>query len=109
MPTPGMVEARAREIALINGRSSDQVMESDRDEARRDLTGAAVVDSGTDLQAEREAAQWEPATGSGGEQAPTVPAHDEQTDAEKLVEEGIAEAEHEQMVQGTKQSMKRAL
>jgi hypothetical protein len=104
--TPQMVEVRAREIALINGRSRDQVTDSDRDEARRELTGAEAIDPQAEPEARAEVKQWEPA-GSGGEQAPTLPAHDEQTDVERLVEEGIAEAEHEQMVEGTKESLKR--
>ena len=106
-PTPEMVQKRAREIALINGRPANQVTETDLEEARRELTGADHADPEVEPQLRAEVAQWEAAAGSAGEQAPTLPAHDEQTDTERLVEEGIAEAEHDQMVEGTKESMKR--
>jgi hypothetical protein len=39
--------------------------------------------------------------------AKTVPADDEQTFAETLVEGGVEEAEHEQMVEGTRESVRR--
>jgi hypothetical protein len=107
--TPQMVEARAREIALINGRSREHVTDSDREEAWRELTGAEAADPGAEPETRAEVAQWEDAAGSAGEQTPTVPVHDEQTDAERLVKEGVAEAEHDQMLEGTKESMKREL
>ena len=51
--------------------------------------------------------RWDPVPGTAGHQAVSVPAHDEQTDSEKLIEEGVAEAEHEQMVEGTRESLRR--
>jgi len=54
-----------------------------------------------------ESERWDPNHGSNGRQAGMVPPHDEQTDSEKLVEEGLEEAEHEQMVEGTRESLKR--
>src|SRR5688572_10252997 len=37
--TPGMVEQRAREIALINGRPAEDYNEADLEEAQAELTG----------------------------------------------------------------------
>jgi hypothetical protein len=104
-----MVEARAREIAVINGRSGNQVTDLDRQQARQELTGAEPSDADDEPEAGAEVAQWDAAAGSPGEQARTVPAHDEQVDAERLIEEGIAEAEHDQMLEGARESIKREL
>jgi hypothetical protein len=108
--TREMVMKRAREIALINGRSAQQVLPADFDEARRELTG--VGDSNYDDTAEvdrrSDAELWE--TGdTRGRQARSTSAPDEQAEAEKLVEEGVSEAEHDQMVEGTKESLRRGM
>src|SRR3954469_22628865 len=42
--TPGMVEQRAREIALINGRAAEEFNEADLDEARAELTGEGALE-----------------------------------------------------------------
>ncbi len=106
--TKAMVHKRAEELALIKGRSRHQVLDSDLEEARRELT------SEQGLQREPTAAEkvpeddrWGTTAESAGKQAPTVPAADEQTFAEKLVEEGVEEAEHEQMVEATRESLRR--
>jgi len=44
---------------------------------------------------------------STGHKATTEPASDEQTFAEKLVEEGVEDAEQDSMVEGTRQSQHR--
>lgn len=54
-----------------------------------------------------EESRWESVPESTGTQAPTVPAADEQTFAERLVEEGVEDAEHEQMIEATRQSLRR--
>jgi len=107
-PTPEMVRARARELAEINGRSRDQVLESDLEEAWRELTGRGdLANPEPDADVLIESVQWDPAPGTPGQRAHTTPPHDEQTDVEKLVEEGVEEAEHDQMVEGTKESLRR--
>ncbi len=106
-PTPEMVRARARELAEINGRSRDQVLESDLQEAWRELTGRGDLPAPeSDEDMSMESAQWDPTPGTPGQRAPTVPAHDEQTDVEKLVEEGVEEAEHDEMLEHTEEGLR---
>jgi len=42
--TPAMVEARARELALIDGRDSSKPTEADYQQAKRELTGEDDID-----------------------------------------------------------------
>lgn len=104
--TEEMVRQRAAELALINGRPAGQVLDSDLDEARRELTGqSGLVPSPTAAEQlpeeEREAVPE-----SVGRKAPAVQATDEQTFAEKLVEEGVEDAEQDHMVEGTRRSQR---
>ena len=100
--TPEMVQARAREIAVINGRSKDSVLPSDWNEAYRELTGReSPRDPSGDWSIET--AQWDPAPGTPGHKIHTTPAHDEQTDTERIIEQGISEAEHDLMVEHTRE------
>jgi len=107
--TEEMVRQRASELAIINGRSSNNILDSDLREARRELTGRERLNSQSDSGDEElpESERWDPVPGSSGSAAPTVPPPDEQTFAEKLVEEGIEDAEQDQMVQGTRESLER--
>ena len=100
--TPEMVDQRAREIALINGRSAENFTEADLEEAQRELTGDFAVNE----QREEEpgltsAALSDVNPGSSGHKiAPKLPS-DEQRVAEQLVQEGVDEAEHHQMLAGS--------
>ena len=106
--TEAMVRQRARELALINGRTENQVIESDLTQARRELTGEEGLNpEPTEAEALTEDQRWEPVPESTGHQMPTVPPPDEQTFAEKLVEEGIQEAEHDQMTAAARAALKR--
>lgn len=103
--TPEMVSARAREIALINRRTNDKPTPEDWQEAKRELTeGRSAHDPAEDVPVSK---RWDPVPGSPPRQAEVVPADDEQTMAESLVESGVEEAEHEQMVEGTRESVRR--
>jgi hypothetical protein len=105
--TREMVLARARELALINGRSTHQVLESDWVQAKRELLGEeGLVPTETLAEALPESERWDPTPVSTGHKVGEVPQHDEQTDAEKLTEQGLAEAEHDRMVEGTKESLR---
>ncbi len=106
--TAEMVQRRAEEIAIVNGRSPDNVLASDRDEAYRELTGHERRVSESTLEEQLpEERRWDPVAESEGKEAPTIPPSDEQTFAEELVEEGIEDAEHDQMLRATKESLKR--
>ena len=105
--TSEMVQERAVELAVINGRSAQDVSKSDWDQAKRELTGKPETDPNTAaLEAAPESARWDPVPGSIGHKLPTTESEDEddegRSDNQRLVEEGIAEAEHDQMLQASK-------
>jgi len=106
--TEGMVRQRAQELAVISGRSAHQVLDSDLEEARRELTGEERLNPEPPPTEELpEEKRWVGIAGSEGHKAPTVPAPDEQTFAERLVEEGVEDAEQDQMIRATRESLKR--
>jgi len=106
--TREMVMQRARQIAVINGRSEKDVMDSDVAEARRELLGEDEMNpEPTAEESIPEDKRWDPIPESEGRQAPTVPAPDEQTFAEKLYDEGVADAEHDQEIEATREDLRR--
>src|SRR6266436_6041793 len=105
--TSKMVEARARELALINGRSSSKPSEADYQQAKRELTGEAE----TDLQEENleslpESEGRDPVPGSSGLQAADSLGEDEdaegRSESAQMFEEGVNEADHDQMRQASR-------
>lgn len=106
VPTPEMIEARARELAVISGRPPDKILSSDLEEARLELTGqASLSNEEPEEEAILDANQWDPAPGTPGTRAHTVVAADEQTNVEKYVEEGVEEAEHDLMFDHSRDSL----
>jgi hypothetical protein len=106
--TKDMVMKRAREIAVINGRPSRNVLDSDVDEARRELLGEDEMKpepSAAENLSEDE--RWDPVPGSAGHKAPVIPNPDEESVAEKLFDEGVADAEHDQEIEATRDSLRR--
>ena len=105
--TRGMVRERAVELALINGRTALEVTESDWEQARRELTGKPDTDpKEAALESAPESERWDPVHGSTGHKVTVASSEDEddegRSDSERLVEEGIAEAEHDQRLQAAK-------
>ena len=105
--TRGMVRQRAVELAQIDGRLSQQVSKSDWDQARRELTGGPELDPKEALLEEStESVRWDALPASEGRKTPVAAGEDEdsegRSDQERLVEEGIAGAEHDQMVQAAR-------
>jgi hypothetical protein len=103
-----MVRERAVELAVINGRSKQDVSKSDWEQAKRELTGRPDADpKETLLESAPESARWEPVAGSVGGKVPVSAGEDEdeegRSDNQRLVEEGIEGAEHDQMRQGAKE------
>jgi len=97
---------RAKELALINGRQ--QVLDSDFEQAKRELTREEhLTPEPTAAEKLPEESRWEPVGESVAKEGPKVPAPDEQTFAERLVEEGVEDAEHDQMTRATRQSLRR--
>jgi len=109
--TPQQIKKRAVELAIINGRSALQVFRTDWDQAKRELSGKSDLDPKTaTLEAAPESKRWDPVAGSPGRKARTAPSEDEDAEGrstnEQLVEEGIAHAEHDQMLRAAKESPK---
>ena len=105
--TRAMVHARARELALIAGRVPPHVAQVDYEQAKRELTGEPVIDRReTILESIPESERWDPVPGSAGHQAPESPSEDEddegRSESEQLAEEGVGEAEHDQMLQAAR-------
>jgi hypothetical protein len=105
--TETMVQARAREIALIAGRPAPQVWPVDLEQARRELAGEPESDPRqAALESIPESDRWNPVPGSAGTQAPESPSEDEdeegRSESEQLAEDGVGEAEHDQMLQAAR-------
>jgi hypothetical protein len=105
--TRKMVRQRAVELAAISGRSAQEASKSDRDQAQRELTGEPDTDSNEAvLESVPESERWDPAPGSIGHKVAVASSEDEddegRSDNDRLVEEGVAGAEHDQMVQASR-------
>jgi hypothetical protein len=105
--TRKMVRERAVELSVINGRLAQDVSKSDWEQAKRELTGAP--DTGTKetiLESVPESERWDPLPGSTGHKMSVAASEDEdnegRSDNERLIEEGIIEAEHDQMRQASR-------
>ena len=106
-----MVRDRAREIAQIAGRGASHVTPADYEQARRELAGEAESDPRTALlESAPESDRWNPVPGSSGHQAPESASEDEdeegRSESEQLAEEGVGEAERDQMLQAAREAEK---
>ena len=109
-----MVLERAVELAVIDGRSRQEVAKSDWEQARRELTGRPEEDrKELLLEAADEAERWDPLPGSTGQKAPVAGSEDEdeegQSDNTRLTEEGMAGAEFDHLRQSAQAAAKQAL
>jgi hypothetical protein len=110
--TPKMVEARARELAVIAGRVPAEPSELDFEQAQRELTGGPEMDvEEVVLESIPESERWDPVPGSTGHHTAESLGEDEdsegRSESAQLVEEGIKEAEHDQMLQGARAAEKK--
>jgi hypothetical protein len=110
--TQEMVLKRARELALINGHSPDHVSKSELAQAKRELTGGSDLGpKEAAVEAVPESGRWDPVPGSTGHKAPENSDEDEdsegRSESAQLVEEGVNEAEHDQMLQAAKAAAKK--
>jgi len=101
--TPAMVEARARELAVINGHGSSGPTKADYQQAKRELTGEEEIDpQEKNVEFGPESEGWDPVPGSSGRQAAESLGEDEdaegRSEAAQMYEEGIDEADHDQML-----------
>ena len=105
--TRKMVRERAVELAVINGHPAQEVSKSDWEQAKRELTGEPDADpKETLLESAPESERWDSLPGSTGHIVPVASIDDEDDEGksvgERLVEEGIQEAEHDQMLQAAR-------
>ena len=103
--TAKMVAERARELALIEGHPKSQVSLDDLEQAKRELTGGKDISPREELlESLPESKRWDPVPGSAGHEVGPTGDGDEESDADglnesaQLVEEGIREAAHDQML-----------
>ena len=110
--TRKMVRERAVELAIINGRTAQEVSKSDREQAKRELTGEPDTDpKEAALESAPESERWDPVPGSTGHKVPVASSDDVddegRSDNERLVDEGIAGAEHDQTRQASREAAKK--
>jgi len=108
--TRKMVFQRAVELAAINGVSYHAISKSDWEQAKRELTGESVLDPDQALlESIPESERWDPVPGTPGTRAPESSSEDEDadghSDSARLVEEGISEAAHDQMLQSRRSNL----
>ena len=102
-----MLHKRANELAIINSRAHSEPSKLDWEQARRELTGEPEQDPREMfLESAPQEQQWDPAQGSRGLRALVPLDENENAEGENLsaalVEEGIREAEHDQMLKASK-------
>ena len=105
--TQEMVRERAVELALINGHSTQEISTSDWEQAKRELTGEPEMDpEQAVLESAPESERWDPVAGSTGHKVQEAFSEEEdddgRSDSAQLVQQGIDEAEHDQMFQAAK-------
>jgi hypothetical protein len=88
------------------------VSQADYEQAKRELTGESDLDrQDAMLDSIPEAERWDPVPGSTGRQVPESPSEDEddegRSESEQLVEEGVEEAERDQMLQAARAAAKK--
>ena len=110
--TRTMVRERAVELAVIDGRAAQDVSKSDWEQAKRELTGDVDAnDKEALLEAVPNSERWEVVPGSTGFKVPAAASEDEddegRSDNTRLVEEGVAGAEHEQSLEATREAVKK--
>ncbi len=110
--TPAMVEARARELAVINGRDSSKPTKADYQQAKRELTGEEEIDPQEESsESVPDSKGWDPLPGSTGRLAADSLGEDEdaegRSESAQMFEEGISEAEHDQMLRAAEDEQER--
>jgi hypothetical protein len=98
--TTEMVETRARELALIAGRAPNLVSASDRIQAKKELLGDDSADAAVDDTGITPGGMGYPPVSTGTHTKNHLPT-DDQMEMD-LVQEGLDQAEHEEMLQAAK-------
>jgi hypothetical protein len=107
--TREMVRGRAEDLAMINGDWLRKVSTSDYEQARQELTGGPeTAPEEVAVESAPESERWDPVPGSTGQKVP-VPSNDDEdeegrSDNERLVEEGVAGAAHDHILQAAREA-----
>jgi len=100
VPSPALVEIRAREIAMIDERNPDEFTDADWDQAKNELTGVDPSHSPeVDEDFPGEMSERDDIPGATGHRAPKSDIEGDESVGEELVTGGIEEAAHDQMVE----------
>jgi hypothetical protein len=104
VPSPEMVERRAREIAMIDERDPDEFTESDWEQAHRELTGEVSTAAPEETPQNADVVEeWDMVAGDNGHRAPR--SEEEEMVGEQLVSDGIDEAAHDQMLEARREEL----
>lgn len=105
-PTPELIEARAREIALIAERDPEEYTDTDWDQAQKELMGVESEAAPEDVEGAAEMTEdWEVVAGGTGVRAPRAGVDDDESLGEKLVTGGLEDAAHDQMLEARKEEL----
>ena len=107
--TRKMVRERAVELAVIDGRATQDVSKLEWEQAKRELTGKPdTAPPEAALESLIESERWNPVPGSSSNKIPVASGEVEddegRSDNQRLVEEGVAGAEHDQMLQASQKA-----
>lgn len=98
--TAEAIEVRARELAVIDGRSASAITDDDRRRSREELLGLNLPDTtlAEDEAAGRVTRDPSEPTANPGHQTPMRNEPEDQEVMERLALEGVEEAQHDQML-----------
>jgi len=106
VPSPSLVEKRAREIALIDERNPEEFTDADWEQAKNELTGVdAAHQPETNDEVADEFSERDEVAGSTGHQVPNNGFDDDNNVGEELVSGGVEEAAHDQMVEARREEL----
>jgi hypothetical protein len=105
VPSPEQVDARARELAVIAGRAGSDFNEGDVAQAKRELLHSGPATPADEDRAVAAVTTWDEAPGSTGHQTRNRGPQDETNIAQELVEEGLEEALHDEMLEAHKKNI----
>lgn len=110
--TESMLRERAIELAVQDGRTALEVSKSDWDQARQELRGTSTGETNQEiLESAPESERWDPVPGTSGHKVAPAPSEDEdedgRSDNQKLVEEGVAEAEEDHERQASRDASRK--
>lgn len=107
VPAPEDIERRAREIAMIDERTPDEFTDADWSQARAELMGAQNNEPPEETPDNSEVtAEWQVTPDNRGHRVPRPGVEeDEETVGEHLVNGGIEEATHDQMLEARREEL----